>query len=66
MDRKTLQAALGLKGQGNFRERYLAPSLATGLIEMSLPDKPNSRNQKYRLTRRGQALRATLIHREKP
>ena len=65
MDRKTLQAALGLKGQENFRKRYLAPALAAGLIEMSLPDKPTSRSQKYRLTAKGQVLHATLTRQEK-
>lgn len=37
----------------SFRERYLRPALADGLIEMIIPDKPNSRLQKYRLTDKG-------------
>jgi hypothetical protein len=53
MDRESLQAALGLADRKSFRERYLKPALADGLIEMSLPDKPNSPLQKYRLTERG-------------
>jgi hypothetical protein len=40
----------------SFRERYLKPALADGLIEMSIPDKPNSRLQRYRLTDQGRAV----------
>lgn len=53
MGREALQSALGLADRKSFRERYLKPALADGLIEMTLPDKPNSRLQKYRLTDRG-------------
>lgn len=28
--------------------------MAMGLLEMTLPDKPNSRSQRYRLTAKGQ------------
>ncbi|HPW75745.1 MAG TPA: cell filamentation protein Fic, partial [Kiritimatiellia bacterium] len=50
MGREALQSALGLSDRKSFRERYLKPALADGLIEMTIPDKPNSRLQKYRLT----------------
>jgi hypothetical protein len=49
MDREALQSALGLSDRKSFRERYLKPALDDGLIEMTIPDKPNSRLQKYRL-----------------
>jgi Fic family protein len=50
---KTLSAAalmelLELKHRPTFRKNYLHPALEKGLIEMTLPDLPNSRNQKYR------------------
>jgi Fic family protein len=54
MTRQDMQAALGLSDRENFRKLYLAPALAAGLVEMTLPDKPNSRNQRYRLTLSGQ------------
>ena len=48
MDRKQLKEKLGLKDSKNFRMRYLQPALELGLIEMTIPDKPSSPNQKYR------------------
>lgn len=48
-----LMAAVGLSHRPTFRQNYLHPALAAGLIEMTIPDKPNSRNQKYRLTAKG-------------
>ena len=39
---------LGLTDSKNFRERYLVPLLSAGKIEMTIPDKTNSRNQKYK------------------
>ena len=62
MTRGELQNALGLQDRKSFRERYLKPALAEGLIEMTLPDKPNSRLQQYRLTDRGKYW---LQHRNK-
>ena len=49
MSRVQLQQALGLADRKNFTERYLKPALTAGVIEMTRPDVPNSRLQKYRL-----------------
>ena len=49
LSREDLQSALGLKDRKSFRERYLLPALEQGLIEMTIPEKPNSSLQKYRL-----------------
>jgi hypothetical protein len=49
MSRDELQIALGLQDRKSFSERYLKPALTAGLIEMTIPEKPNSRLQKYRL-----------------
>lgn len=59
MGRDQLQSRLGLRARKNFRILYLAPALQQGLIEMTIPDKPNSRLQKYRLTEKGKQLIAT-------
>ena len=53
MTRQELQEKLGLKGRANFEERYLKPALKQNLIEYTIPDKPNSRLQKYLLTKKG-------------
>ena len=49
----TLSAAeimdrLGLSHKPTFRKNYLNPALEQNLIERTIPDKPNSRNQKYK------------------
>ena len=46
-----LMERLNLKHRPTFRNNYLKPALAKGLIEMTIPDKPNSKNQKYRKTK---------------
>jgi ATP-dependent DNA helicase RecG len=56
MTRAAIQAALGLKGRANFKNLYLKPALADVLIELTLPDKPTSSKQKYRLTEKGQLI----------
>lgn len=60
MSREQLQAALQLADRKSFRERYLQPALTQGLIEYVLPDVPNSRLQRYRLTDRGRRIRDAL------
>ncbi|MDE0229391.1 MAG: putative DNA binding domain-containing protein [Bryobacterales bacterium] len=51
-----LQEALRLRDRNHFTNTYLRPALEAGLVEMTLPDKPTSRNQRYRLTAAGEAL----------
>ena len=57
LKRQEIQDALGLKHEDHFREAYLIPALHAGLIEMTIPDKPTSRLQKYRLTKTGSTIR---------
>lgn len=54
MSRAELQKALKLSDREHFSNEYLQPAIAAGLIEMTIPDKPRSNKQKYRLTARGQ------------
>lgn len=38
---------LDLKSKETLRKNYLNPAIQHGLVKMTLPDKPNSRNQRY-------------------
>ena len=60
MSRTELQKALKLRDRRHFIESYLNPALAAGLIEMTLPDKPTSGNQRYRRTTLGEKLARRL------
>jgi hypothetical protein len=53
LSREELQERVGLRDRENFRKLYLLPALESGLVERTIPDKPNSRLQKYRLTKAG-------------
>ena len=44
---KTLMEKLGLKSKEGFRRNDLHPAIQMNLIRMTVPDKPNSRNQRY-------------------
>ncbi len=64
MKRSEIQGALGLKHEDHFRTAYLQPALTAKMIEMTLPDKPRSSKQRYRLTMRGQAALAQPDNKE--
>ena len=51
-----LMQKLNLSHRPTFRKNYLHPALNKGLIEMTAPDKPNSRLQKYKITPQGMAI----------
>lgn len=38
---------LGIKSKETFRDNYLNPALKSGLVSLTLPDKPTSKNQRY-------------------
>ena len=48
-----LRSELKIKHRPTFRQNYLHPALKMDLIEYTIPDKLNSRLQKYRLTKKG-------------
>jgi ATP-dependent DNA helicase RecG len=45
--REEMQEHLGITNRGHFRTTILKPLLDAGKLSMTIPDKPNSRNQKY-------------------
>ena len=50
MTRAELQTVLRISNKKYFLTDFIKPALEVGSIEMTIPDKPNSKNQKYRLT----------------
>ncbi len=48
MSATDIMSRLGLSHRPTFRKNYLVPALDKGIIERTIPDKPNSKNQKYR------------------
>ena len=55
-----LRDITGYKDRENFRKNILQVAINQLLIEMTIPDKPQSRSQKYRLTSLGQQLKTRL------
>lgn len=51
--RQELQDKMELSDRKNFRENYLQKAIEQNLIELTIPDKPRSSKQKYRLTQKG-------------
>ena len=64
--KQELLAELGLSNAYLNYKRHIVPLLEQGLLVMTLPDKPQSRLQRYRLTPQGQALLAALTTKEAP
>ena len=59
---KEIMGTLGLKHWKTFRSNYLQPLLDDGWLEMTVPDKPTSSKQKYRLTAKGRKLLTELAN----
>ncbi|MEX2585459.1 MAG: glycosyltransferase family 4 protein, partial [Balneolaceae bacterium] len=57
MSREELQKKLGLSDRKHFQEKYIRPALEQGVIEYTIPEKPKSSAQKYRLGRIGQSMK---------
>lgn len=60
MTREEMKEKLKLAHREYFRKFYLKPSIEADLIEMTIPGKPNSKHQKYRLTEKGNRIRREL------
>lgn len=55
-----IMKSLQLKGEDNFRKRYLVPSIENGYVQMLYPDAPKRPDQAYYLTEKGLALYAEI------
>jgi ATP-dependent DNA helicase RecG len=54
--RKELLNTIGLKNHFDNYKRHLAPLIENNWLEMTIPDEPNSRNQKYIITEYGKKI----------
>ncbi|NLB41756.1 MAG: Fic family protein [Clostridiales bacterium] len=60
LSRKEIFANIGISGDSRAFKRHIEPLLVKGFVEMTVPDKPNSKLQRYRLTDSGKlAIRHT-------
>ena len=50
-----LMEVVGRKNRTKFRDQFIKPLLEAGLVELTVPESPRSRLQKYRLTRAGES-----------
>lgn len=57
---KEIMTEMGLKDRSKFRDKYMNPLLETGLINMTIPDKPQSSKQQYYLPLKGQTVLTEL------
>ncbi|MDR1028298.1 MAG: Fic family protein [Clostridiales Family XIII bacterium] len=55
LSRQDLFESIGLKNDFRSFKRNVEPLIANGYIEMTVPDKPSSKLQKYRITDQGKA-----------
>ena len=56
MSRQEIMRQLGLSDEKHFREHYQQRAIKAGAIELTIPEKPTSRLQKYRLTALGRTI----------
>ncbi len=54
-----LMVPSGRTNRTKFRDQVVAPLLEAGLLEMTIPDKPRSSKQQYRITEAGRAVLGT-------
>ena len=53
-------AFMGLADRTKFRRKYIRPLVVIGILEQTIPEKPNSQNQKYSLTAKGLGILDSL------
>ena len=57
---REIQESTGLRHRETFQRNYLDQLISDGLVELTIPEKPTSRLQKYRLTDKGRRLLTRL------
>lgn len=55
LSRKEIFEKIGISGDARAFKRHIGPLMSRGFIKMTVPDKPNSKMQRYRLTDSGRA-----------
>jgi hypothetical protein len=66
---QSIASLLKIAGRSNrtkFRDQVLSPMIDNNLIEMTIPEKPTSSQQKYRLTAKGKVVLRTPLRTPKP
>jgi ATP-dependent DNA helicase RecG len=58
--RQEIQELLGLSDMKNINDNYIQPAIKIGLVEVTIPEKPNSSKQRYRMTEEGKRLKEQL------
>ena len=56
MSRAEIMDLLNLKDRKYLAKKYLKPAIEGGYITLTLPNKPTSKNQKYKRTERGKKI----------
>ena len=56
LKRKEIAVGVRMPSRSGYLSRMLAELVEDGLIERTIPDKPNSSQQRYRLTEKGQQV----------
>lgn len=59
--RSALQEMVNIKSRRYFIAEYLNPAIEQGFMEMTIPAKPQSSKQRYRLTEKGRVLKKELL-----
>jgi hypothetical protein len=57
LSRKEIFSAIGMKNDFRAFKRNVEPLLTWGYVEMTIPEKPRSKLQRYRLKERGRTVR---------
>ncbi len=60
LSRADIMEKMQLSDRKNFREKHLQPAVSQGFIETTIPEKPKSVKQQYRLTPSGKKLKDEL------